>query len=81
MIHLRDMTLARGARPLIEQAELQLHDGWRVGLVGANGSGKSSLLALLRGELQPEAGDCVVPAGWRIATVLQETPALTQAAI
>jgi ATP-binding cassette subfamily F protein 3 len=81
MIHLRDMTLARGARPLVEQAELQLHDGWRVGLVGANGSGKSSLLALLRGELQPEAGDCVVPAGWRIATVLQETPALTQAAI
>jgi ATP-binding cassette subfamily F protein 3 len=81
MIHLRGMTLARGARPLIEQAELQLHDGWRVGLVGANGSGKSSLLALLRGELQPEAGDCVVPSGWRIATVLQETPALPQAAI
>ena len=81
MIHLRGMTLARGARPLIEQAELQLHDGWRVGLVGANGSGKSSLLALLRGELQPEAGDCVIPSGWRIATVLQETPALPQAAI
>ena len=81
MIHLRDMTLARGARPLIEQADLQLHDGWRVGLVGANGSGKSSLLALLRADLQPELGDCVVPAGWRIATVLQETPALSQAAI
>ena len=81
MIHLRDMTLARGARPLIEQADLQLHDGWRVGLVGANGSGKSSLLALLRGELQPELGDCVVPDGWRIATVLQETPALPRPAI
>jgi ATP-binding cassette subfamily F protein 3 len=81
MIHLRGMTLARGARPLIEQADLQLHDGWRVGLVGANGSGKSTLLALLRGELQPEAGECVVPAGWRIATVLQETPALPRPAV
>jgi len=81
MIQLRSMTLARGSRPLVEDVDLQLHDGWRVGLVGANGSGKSSLLALLRGELQPEAGDCEVPAGWRIATVLQETPALPAAAI
>ena len=81
MIRFRDLTLARGARPLIEQANLQLHDGWRVGLVGANGSGKSSLLALLRGELQPELGECEVPTAWRIATVLQETPGLEQAAI
>ena len=81
MIQLRRMTLARGSEPLLEDVELQVHDGWRVGLVGANGSGKSSLLALLRGELQPELGDCEVPAGWRIATVLQETPALTQPAI
>jgi ATP-binding cassette subfamily F protein 3 len=75
------MTLARGSRPLVEDVDLQLHDGWRVGLIGANGSGKSSLLALLRGELQPELGECEVPPGWRIATVLQETPALPQAAI
>jgi ATP-binding cassette subfamily F protein 3 len=81
MIHLQSLTLARGARPLIEDADLQLHAGWRVGLVGANGSGKSSLFAVLRGELAPERGDCRLPATWRIASVAQETPALPQAAI
>ncbi|MCU0977472.1 MAG: ATP-binding cassette domain-containing protein, partial [Steroidobacteraceae bacterium] len=75
------MTLARGSRALVEEADLQLHDGWRVGLVGANGSGKSSLFALLRGELATERGECRVPAAWRIASVAQETPALPQPAI
>ena len=81
MILLRQLSLARGARRLIENADLQVHAGWRVGLVGANGSGKSSLFALLSGELHPESGDCAVPKDWRIATVSQETPALTQGAI
>ena len=75
------MTLARGARRLIEDATLQIHAGWRVGLVGANGSGKSSLFALLRGELHADLGDCEMPAGWRIASVAQETPALPTPAI
>ena len=48
MIQLRDITLARGSRPLVEGVDLQIHDGWRIGLIGANGSGKSSLLAMLR---------------------------------
>ncbi len=81
MIQFRQLTLARGARPLIEQCDLQLHDGWRVGVVGANGSGKSSLFALLRGDLHAEAGDCLVPGEWRIAAVSQETPALPQPAL
>ena len=81
MIQLRTMTLARGSRPLLEDVDLQVHDGWRVGVIGANGSGKSSLFALLRGELQPDRGECEVPAGWRIATVVQETPALPAPAI
>jgi ATP-binding cassette subfamily F protein 3 len=81
MIQLRELTLARGACALLEDASLQLHDGWRVGLTGANGSGKSSLLALLRGELQPELGGCELPPTWRIASVLQETPALPAPAI
>ena len=81
LILLRQLSLARGARRLIENADLQVHAGWRVGLVGANGSGKSSLFALLSGELHPESGDCEVPRDWRIATVGQETPALEQAAI
>ena len=75
------MTLARGSRRLIEDASVQIHTGWRVGVVGANGSGKSSLFALLRGELHTEAGDCEVPRDWRIASVAQETPPLRRAAI
>ena len=81
MIHFRSLTLARGARRLIEEATLQIHAGWRVGLAGANGSGKSSLFALLRGELHPDRGECGIPAGWRIGTVAQETPALDEPAI
>src|SRR5687768_9982942 len=81
MIQFRNLTLARGGRNLIEDASLQVHAGWRVGLVGANGSGKSSLFALLRGELHSDAGDCELPAAWRIATVAQETPALPVPAI
>ena len=81
MIQFRQLTLARGARRLIEDASLQIHPGWRVGLVGANGSGKSSLFALLRGELHAERGDCEVPRDWRIASVAQETPALPLPAI
>ena len=81
LILLRQLTLARGPRLLIEDTSLQIHTGWRVGLVGANGSGKSSLFALLRGELHAEAGDCEVPPAWSIASVNQETPALPQPAI
>jgi ATP-binding cassette subfamily F protein 3 len=81
VIQFRNLTLARGARKLIEDASLQIHAGWRVGLVGANGSGKSSLFALLRGDLHADLGDCELPAAWRIATVAQETPALDMPAI
>ncbi len=81
MIQFSAMTLARGGRVLIEDASLQVHDGWRVGIVGANGSGKSSLFAMLRGELQPDRGRCELPSRWQIATVAQETPALPAPAI
>jgi ATP-binding cassette subfamily F protein 3 len=81
VIQFRNCTLARGAARLIEDATLQIHAGWRVGLTGANGSGKSSLFALLRGELHSDRGDCEVPSGWRIASVAQETPALQAPAI
>ena len=81
MIQFRNLTLARGARRLIEDANIQIHAGWRVGLVGANGSGKSSLFALLRGELHADRGDCELPPAWRIASVAQETPALDTPAI
>ena len=81
MIRFCSLTLARGAHELITDASLQIHPGWRVGLTGANGSGKSSVFAMLRGELHADRGDCDIPAAWRIATVAQETPALDTAAI
>ncbi|MCL2346565.1 MAG: ATP-binding cassette domain-containing protein [Desulfobulbus sp.] len=81
MIALRQATFARAGRPLVVEASLQLHAGWKVGVVGANGSGKSSFFALLAGELHAESGDVELPARWQIARVAQETPALPDAAI
>ena len=81
MIRLQKLTLIRGTKPLLESADLTLNPGEKVGLIGANGSGKSSLFALLRGELHADAGDVDFPASWRIAHVAQETPALDRPAL
>jgi ATP-binding cassette subfamily F protein 3 len=81
MIQFRNLTLARGAKPLIEGASLQIHPGHKVALTGANGTGKSSLFALLRGELHQEAGDLDIPPTWVMAHVTQETPALPDPAL
>ena len=81
MIRLSQVTLARGAKPLLEGADLSLNPGEKIGLVGANGSGKSSLFALLRGELHADKGEIDYPARWRLAHVDQETPALERAAL
>jgi ATP-binding cassette subfamily F protein 3 len=81
MIALRQVTFARAGRPLVVDASVQIHPGWKVGVVGANGCGKSSLFALLAGELHAEAGDVEIPAHWQIARVAQETPALPDAAL
>jgi len=76
MIRLQSLTLQRGTQRLLEDAELTLHAGHKAGLIGANGAGKSSLFALLRGELTPDAGDCLLPADWRIAHMRQEVDTL-----
>ena len=76
VIQFRNLRLARGVKTLIEGASLQIHPGWKVGLTGANGCGKSSLFGLLRGELHQDSGDLEMPASWVIAHVAQETPAL-----
>jgi len=75
MIRFDQLALMRGSRLLFEQASMNIHPGARLGLVGANGSGKSSLFALMRGQLQAEAGDLFLPENWVIAHVAQETPA------
>ena len=81
MIQFRNLRLARGAKILIDSASLQIHPGWKVGLTGANGSGKSSLFALLRDQLHQDQGDLEIPPGWVIAHVAQETPGIARPAI
>src|SRR5665213_411961 len=81
MIRLREVTLARGATRLLDRASLTVHVGQKVGVIGSNGCGKSTLFALLRGEIAAEGGDVEMPAKWRIAHVAQETPAVETPAI
>jgi ATP-binding cassette subfamily F protein 3 len=81
VIRFSNVSLRRGAKLLLEAADLSINPGERVGLIGANGSGKSSLFALLRGELHTDKGEVDFPAHWRLAHVAQETPALDRAAV
>ena len=76
MIRLSQVTLRRGAKVLLEGADVSLNPGDKIGLIGANGSGKSSLFAVLRGELHADLGEVDFPARWRVAHVAQETSAL-----
>jgi ATP-binding cassette subfamily F protein 3 len=81
LIRFSQVTLIRGIKPLLEGADVVVNPGERIGLIGANGSGKSSLFALLRGELHTDKGEVDFPAHWRIAHVAQETPALERPAV
>ncbi|MCW3155086.1 ABC-F family ATP-binding cassette domain-containing protein [Achromobacter spanius] len=75
MIRATGLTLRRGTKVLLDNAEFVVHPGERVGIVGKNGAGKSSLFALLTGALDLDAGTVNLPAGWRIASVKQELDA------
>ena len=81
MISFRNFALRRGQRLLLSEVDLTLHAGWRVGVVGRNGCGKSSLFAALMGELEADRGDLDVSGRLRIASVAQETPSLPDAAL
>jgi ATP-binding cassette subfamily F protein 3 len=81
MLQIDNVTLRRGARLLFEQADFQIHPRQKVGITGANGTGKSSLFAVLLGELHSDAGEARFPGDWVIAHIAQETPADTRAAI
>src|SRR5204863_3395047 len=73
MIRLSQVTLRRGAKTLLEGADAALNPGDKIGLIGANGSGKTSLFALLRGELHADKGEADYPARWRVAYDAQDT--------
>jgi ATP-binding cassette subfamily F protein 3 len=81
MILLRDLQLRRGVKVLFEQASLTFNRGQKIGVTGANGSGKSSLFALLLGELHQDAGEFEIQPGLIVAHVAQESPSTGQAAI
>jgi ATP-binding cassette, subfamily F, member 3 len=81
MITLRKLRLRRGAKLLLEGADLGIPPGAHVGVVGPNGCGKSSLFGLFTGELHPDSGDLEVPPSWIVAHVAQESHATDQPAI
>src|SRR5690625_4023647 len=81
MITLNNLTLRRGPRKLLENINFRIETGQRVGIVGRNGTGKSSLFALMRGELTADAGEISIPPHLDITSVRQHTPAGPQAAI
>jgi len=81
MISFRNFGLRRGERLLLSDVDLTLHTGWRVGVVGRNGTGKSSLFAAIQREIESDKGDLDLPGKVRIASVAQETPSLPDPAI
>lgn len=81
MLNFNDVAIRRGGRLLLEGMSFVVHRGDKVGVVGANGVGKSSLLALLIGKLDPDAGDVERPADMTLAYLAQETEASDRGAI
>jgi ATP-binding cassette subfamily F protein 3 len=80
MIILKNLSLRRSAKVLLDNASVSINPGEKVGLVGRNGAGKSSLFALLNGTLHEDKGDFSVPSQWRMAQVAQDMPETSESA-
>jgi len=80
MIILKNLSLRRSAKVLLDNASVSINPGEKVGLVGRNGAGKSSLFALLNGTLHEDRGDFSIPAQWRMAQVAQDMPETSESA-
>ena len=80
MIILKNLTLRRSSKVLLDSVSLTLNPGEKIGLVGRNGAGKSSLFALLNGSLHEDGGDFSMPTQWRMAQVAQNMPETSQSA-
>ena len=80
MITLKNISLRRGTKLMLDQACVTLNPGEKVGLVGRNGAGKSSLFALLNRSLQEDSGEFYIPTQWRMGQVAQEMPETSQGA-
>jgi ATP-binding cassette subfamily F protein 3 len=81
MLQFVDVGLRRGARLLFDHASFQIHPGQKVGVTGANGTGKSSLFALLRDELHADSGEVQAPVDWQVAHVAQACASSGQPAL
>jgi ATP-binding cassette subfamily F protein 3 len=81
MLNFKNIAIRRGSRLLFSEASFTIHKGQKIGLTGANGTGKSSLFAMLRGELHADEGEFSMPPNLEVAHVAQETPALDCSAI
>jgi len=80
MIQLKNVTLRRSAKVLLDAASVTLNPGEKVGLVGRNGAGKSTLFALFNGTLHEDGGDFSIPKQWRLAQVAQDMPETEESA-
>ena len=74
MLTITDLTCRIAGRPLLEGAGLTLPGGHKAGLIGRNGTGKTTLLKLIVGEMQPDTGEINLPNGARIGRIAQEAP-------
>ncbi|WP_428241214.1 ATP-binding cassette domain-containing protein [Gynuella sp.] len=72
MIHIKDLSMYQGATRLLDHTSVQLHDGWKIALIGANGCGKSSFFSLLLNGLTADSGECSIPSVWRVSHMAQE---------
>ncbi|HAV74883.1 MAG TPA: ABC transporter ATP-binding protein, partial [Limnobacter sp.] len=75
MIQINNLSIARGSKPILTNAELTLFPGEKVGLIGHNGAGKSSFLSALLGELHIDQGSIDLPKVWRLSWIDQEVTA------
>ena len=80
MITLKNVTLRRSSKVLLDKASVTINPGEKVGLVGRNGAGKSTLFALLNGTLHEDGGDYTIPKQWRMGQVAQDMPETEQSA-
>ena len=81
MLKLENLALRRGPLLLFKEVSLNINAGNKLGLTGANGCGKSSLLSLILGKLQPDEGDFYLSPNWVVAHVAQESDASNRSAI
>lgn len=81
MIRLQQVNLHLGTKIILQQADLTVHDGHKLAVVGANGAGKSTLFKLLLNQLVPDQGELYLPKNWRIAHMAQEVAASEQSAL